>query len=120
MYSVDDLFTKRLIETPEIEESYTATELLEGNGSFSGKGGVYVFYNKYKEPLYVGISDNVQRRVKAHLTGGGSRDLALYTQKMYVVAFYEDDAAYRDVYESYLIHTLQPRYNIAKTGRVKV
>lgn len=121
MLSVEQLFAERLLELPEFNEDRPAKDLLSGNGAFNRSGGVYVFFNEYEEPLYVGISDNVNRRIKAHLTGRGSKDLKRYNvNKLKVAVFYEKNVAYREIYESYLIETLQPRFNVAKTGRVRL
>lgn len=121
MLSVEQLFKERLLTLPRFKEVKPAIDLLKGNGAFNRVGGVYVFYNEYEEPLYVGISDNVNRRVKAHLTGRGSKDLKRYNVgKLKVAVFYESNVAYREIYESYLIETLQPRFNVAKTGRVRL
>lgn len=84
-------------------------------------GGVYIFVDSDKQVLYVGISDNIYRRVYSHLRGSGSIDIFKYgTDKLSVQFFEEENALYRDIYESYLIYQLRPRYNISKTNRVKV
>ncbi|MED4616811.1 GIY-YIG nuclease family protein, partial [Priestia megaterium] len=82
------------------------------------------FYNKYHEPLYVGISCNLSKRVPEHLgSSKGNKDLIQYINSkdgVYVAVFYEEDKGYQEMYESYLIKVLNPRYNVMKTGREKI
>lgn len=84
-------------------------------------GGVYGFIGESDQLLYVGISDNVGRRISAHLNGGGSQDIFRYNRDLLKVNFFEEEnPLYRDLYESYLIYTLNPRYNIGKTDKEKL
>ena len=118
-----ELFNKALLSVPKTESSLTLTELQQGS-RFKGRGGVYVFYNLHHEPLYVGISNNVGKRVTEHLgSKKGNKDIVHYIASgkyVYVDVFYEEDKMYQEVYESYLIFQLQPRYNVQKTGREKL
>lgn len=84
-------------------------------------GGVYMFKDVDDNVLYVGISDNLYRRISSHLKGYGSTDIYHYNHDKLTVEFFrEDHILYRDIYESYLIYTLNPRYNIGKTDRRKL
>lgn len=84
-------------------------------------GGVYIFRGNDKQVLYIGITDNIFRRISSHISGYGSKDLYSYPKEYLTVEFFqEEDPLYRDIYESYLIHTLKPRYNISKTNRRKL
>ncbi|SEI92866.1 GIY-YIG catalytic domain-containing protein [Alkalibacterium gilvum] len=84
-------------------------------------GGVYLFKDSDNKVLYVGITDNISRRVTSHKKGYGSQDIFNYLKDDLTVAFFrEDNITYRDIYESYLIYTLRPRYNIGKTDRRKI
>lgn len=83
-------------------------------------GGVYLFKDGDDKVLYVGITDNISRRISSHLKGYGSQDIFNYKKDYLTVTFFrEDNIVYRDIYESYLIYTLRPRYNIGKTDRRK-
>lgn len=83
-------------------------------------GGVYVFKDFDNQILYVGITDDLKRRISAHLKGYGSQDIFNYNKEQLVLEYFnEEDVIYRDIYESYLIHQLKPRYNISKTSKIK-
>lgn len=85
------------------------------------EGGVYVFIGVDEAPLYVGLTDNLGRRLSAHLNGWGSPDIYQYNRELLSIDYYtEPNVLHRDIYESYLIHTLRPRYNIGKTDKKKV
>lgn len=118
-----ELFEGSLLSIPETAETLSVAQLEQGK-RFKDLGGVYIFYNSFHEPLYVGISDSVAKRVPKHIKWGtGNPDLYHYFKEGkdgYVSVFYEDSKAYQEVYESYLIYRLNPRFNIAKTGRIKL
>ena len=83
-------------------------------------GGVYVFKDRDNQTLYVGITDDLKRRISAHLSGYGSLDIFNYKKERLILEYFnEEDIIYRDIYESYLIHQLKPRYNISKTPKIK-
>lgn len=121
--SVRELFDKALLSVPHPHGSRSLRSLQNGD-TFKHVGGVYIFFNQYKEPLYVGISNDVGKRVREHLgTPKGNKDLCQYIEAgnyISVQAIYEPDKKYQEVYESYLIHQLNPRFNIQKTGRCKL
>ncbi|MGE6629650.1 GIY-YIG nuclease family protein [Bacillus sp. NPDC077027] len=123
MVTIKELIEDRLLVTPNINESTTVSKMLDG-GRFQKRGGVYIFYTKHHEPLYVGISNNVGKRVAEHLQSKkGNADLVRFTNAhpdSYVNVFYESDKVYQELYESYLIAVLNPRFNIQKTGREKI
>lgn len=121
--SLDELLSERLLKIPPIDEVLSVDDLRNGH-RFQRVGGIYLFYNQYHEPLYVGISYNLAKRVPEHLgSSKGNKDLIQYLQKTkgaYVAVFYEEDKAYQEMYESYLIKLINPRFNIEKTGRIKI
>lgn len=123
MLTIRELLTEALLYIPEAEDTLSCSDIKAGKRFRSG-GGVYTFYNRFKEPLYVGISGNVGKRVAEHLhEGRGNKDLYRYVSagaEAYVSVFYEDSRVYQEIYESYLIDRLQPRYNVAKTGRERI
>lgn len=120
--TVEELFERSLLSIPKTAKELSIVQLGRGE-RFENRGGVYTFYNCFNEPLYVGISDNVSKRVKAHINGTGNVDVArciLSGKDVIIKVFYVDSKAYQEVYESYLIKQLDPRYNVAKTGRAKL
>jgi excinuclease UvrABC nuclease subunit len=123
MYTVRELFTEALLSIPAIDKRLTLHELQKG-AKFADRGGVYIYYNIHHEPLYVGISNSLYRRVPEHISSSkGNKDLVHYIASgkyVYADVFYEDEKMYQEVYESYLIHQLNPRFNVQKTGREKI
>lgn len=123
MITLEELVNNRLLSLPKVD-SIKSVSKLRGGDRFRSGGGVYTFYNQYHEPLYVGISCNVGKRVLEHLgSSKGNTDLVNYTKSkdgVYVSVFYEENKAYQEIYESYLISTLNPRFNVMKTGRDRI
>lgn len=119
--SLDELIGRELLLLPP-NQIRSIVSFLEGD-RFSISKGVYVFYNKFNEPLYVGISNKVSSRVLEHIQSPkGNPDLQRYLKQnkgCYVCVFPEVDKTLQEIYEGYLIKTLDPRYNIGKTGRQK-
>lgn len=78
-------------------------------------GGCYVIYSNNDEVLYVGKAENLHARLYKHFSGGYPRTggLAHYFYKC--AFFFEDNPMYRDMYETYLINVLQPKFNDQKT-----
>lgn len=123
MITLGELLSNSLLIVPPAEESRSLRSLMSG-ATFKHTGGVYIFYNKHKEPLYVGISNDVGKRVREHLgTPKGNKDICKYLEAgnyISVQVFYEPDKMHQEVYESYLIYQLNPRFNVQKTGRQKL
>lgn len=116
--TLDELLSDRrlLIDKEVVTLPATSKELLRLD-----TGGVYTFIGVDDLPLYVGMTDNLGRRISAHLNGWGSLDIYNYNRKELKVSYFEEDQLiYRDIYESYLIHTLDPIYNLSKTNKHKV
>lgn len=120
--TMNELIEGKLLKIPEMDEILYAEDLKSGH-RFEDRGGVYLFYNKHQEALYVGISHSLYKRIPEHLgSTKGNRDLIQYlssNEGSYVAVFYEEDKAFQELYESYLIKILNPRFNISKTGRKK-
>lgn len=121
--NIEELISNKLLKIPKIDEVLYVEDLQNGH-RFKATGGVYIFYNRHHEPLYVGISHSLYKRVPEHLgSSKGNKDLIQYLSSRdgaYVAVFYENDKAYQELYESYLIKILDPRFNISKTGREKI
>lgn len=78
--------------------------------SASIKSGVYVFYDSNSIALYVGKTSKFTRRMKEHAKSSPFFHMANY------VRVYELESEYeKDIIESYLINSLKPQYNKAKT-----
>ncbi|ABY46847.1 GIY-YIG nuclease family protein [Bacillus mycoides] len=83
--------------------------------------GVYVFYDAFSNPLYVGITGSLYHRTNTHIIGISSNhrlkelmrnDLVHRVDYMYV-----SNVFHRDIYETYLIKALNPFCNTGKTIR---
>lgn len=120
--SLEALLEEELLLIPPLE-CKGVEEFYEGD-KFTFRSGVYTFYNKYGQPLYVGISNKVNKRIMEHIQSlKGNQDLQHYLKNnpdCHVKAFHEPDKTKQEIYEGYLIMTLNPRFNIGKTGREKV
>ena len=78
------------------------------------KGGIFMFYNIHDELLFVGKARKLRQRVKKHLEDNVSpvknhRD-EIYSIDVCIV----EDPMEREIYETYVINTLQAKYNIEK------
>lgn len=120
--SLERLIEEELLLIPPL--TCKIVEDFYSGDKFDFRSGVYVFYNKYNQPLYVGISNKVNKRVMEHIQSlKGNQDLQHYLDNntgCYIEAFQEDDKTKQEIYEGYLIKRLNPRFNIGKTGRGKV
>lgn len=89
------------------------------SGVWWKRGGVYFLYSG-DELLYIGRSINVKQRVLNHLVGSGD---AIPKQSVsdisHVRGFYVFDINDQEIYESYAIKTLKPRFNKAKTNLIR-
>lgn len=83
-------------------------------------GGVYIFYDAFSNPLYVGITGSLYHRTQSHIIGISSnhRLKSLMREKMVhrVDYMYVSNVFHRDMYETYLIKALNPFCNIGKTN----
>ncbi len=78
------------------------------------KGGIFMFYNIHDELLFVGKARKLRQRIKKHFEDSVSpmknhRD-EVYTIDVCIV----NDPMERDIYETYLINTLDAKYNVDK------
>lgn len=116
--TLDDLLGNQLLR---IDKKFEQIPAVPEEVHSISEGGVYLFTGVDDAPLYVGLSDNLGRRLSAHLNGWGSLDIYNYNKELLKIKFFEEsNSMYRDIYESYLIYTLNPRYNIGKTDRNKL
>lgn len=116
-FTMEDIIRDQLIK---VDKEYITVDLNDSFTAVHNDGGVYIFESEDGSPLYVGITDNVGRRISSHINGWGNQDIYNYNTDLLTVKYFkEEDKLIRDMYESYLIHTLKPRYNVSKTNRQK-
>jgi hypothetical protein len=78
------------------------------------KGGMILFFNINEELLFVGKARKLRQRVKKHLEDNVS-PLKPHREEVYRIdCIFVEDAMEREIYETYLINTLQAKYNIDK------
>jgi excinuclease UvrABC nuclease subunit len=78
------------------------------------KGGIFMFFNRNEQLLYVGKARKLRQRIKKNFEDSLSpirkhRD-EVYKIEVCVI----DDPMEREIYETYIINTLQAKYNIDK------
>lgn len=82
------------------------------------RSGIYVFFDKKNNPLYVGQAADVKTRVYSHFKG--LTNTSMHSHLFYKCkVFYEDDQLNKDIYELFLINTLKAPVNLSKSYRVK-
>lgn len=72
--------------------------------------GIYVLFDEFDNVLYVGKSRRLISRVRSHMRGhGSSEEFASFIYKIGVIPVKR--LCDLDIYETYAINTLKPRYN---------
>ncbi len=78
------------------------------------KGGMILFFNKEDDLLFVGKARKLRPRVKKHFEDTVS-PIKNYRDEVYKIAvFTVEDPTEREIYETYILNTLQAKYNIDK------
>ena len=78
------------------------------------KGGIFMFFNKENELLFVGKARKIRQRIKKHFEDNVS-PMKKYREEVYKIEVFEiDDAMEREIYETYAINTLKAKYNLEK------
>lgn len=78
------------------------------------KGGIILFFNASDELLFVGKARKLRPRVKRHFEDTVS-PIRNHRDEVYKIAvFHVEDPMEREIYETYIINTLQAKYNIDK------
>lgn len=97
------------IEIPQMIFSFKKDEL----HNIPNRSGVYVIFGCNDDVLYVGKAKDLRGRVKGHFAGTTSlKDVA---HNFYEVSgFFCDDETERDIYETYIINIMKPKFNIEK------
>lgn len=83
------------------------------------RGGVYTLNAEDNAILYVGRSVNLKQRLILHLVGNDTKSRTFKGEISSISGFYVDDIADQEIYEAYAIKTLLPKYNIAKTSKIR-
>lgn len=78
------------------------------------KGGIFFFYNKANELLFVGKARKIRQRIKKHFEDNVS-PMKNNRDEIYKIEVYEiEDPMEREIYETYAINTLRAKYNVEK------
>jgi excinuclease UvrABC nuclease subunit len=110
--SITNLSVKLPEDEPEVNISTYKT--------VKKKSGIYKIYNKDGKLMYIGQTDNLRRRIYEHFNGKRKGYFIEIVQYFYVEI--EDEFirhAYLDMYETYLIRKLRPKYNVHQTSPMR-
>lgn len=78
------------------------------------KGGLLLFFNANDDLLFVGKARKLRPRAKKHFEDQVS-PLKKHREEVYKIAvLVVEDAMEREIYETYIINTLQAKYNVDK------
>ena len=78
------------------------------------KGGIFLFFNINDELLFVGKARKLRQRIKKHFEDTVS-PIKMYRDEVYRIDIcYVEEPMDREIYETYIINTLQSKYNIDK------
>ncbi|KIL45807.1 nucleotide excision repair endonuclease [Jeotgalibacillus soli] len=78
------------------------------------KGGIFMFYNINDELLFVGKARKLRQRIKKHFEDTVS-PIKNYRDEVYRIdVSIVEEPMDREIYETYIINTLQAKYNIDK------
>ena len=78
------------------------------------KGGIFLFYNINDELLFAGKARKLRQRIKKHFEDNVS-PIKMHRDEVYRIDIcLVEDPMERDIYETYIINTLQSKYNIEK------
>ena len=109
----DDSVVKTYVrDTPKKQVD---TKLLKLLHTLPKDTGVYFFYDKNDNPLYVGKSNNIHKRVGQHFTNTDSRAKALKKKTSYVKHILTGSELIALLKENEFIKKLQPEFNRALT-----
>ncbi|MFS0781856.1 nucleotide excision repair endonuclease [Bacillus sp. 1P06AnD] len=78
------------------------------------KGGIFMFYNIHDELLFVGKARKLRQRIKKHFEDSVS-PMKNHREEVYTIdVCVVNDPMERDIYETYIINTLDSKYNVDK------
>lgn len=78
------------------------------------KGGIFMFYNKKQELLFVGKARKLRQRIKKHFEDTVSPIKAHRDEVTKIEVCVIEDPVHREIYETYIINELRSMYNIDK------
>lgn len=78
------------------------------------KGGIILFFDANEDLLFVGKARKLRQRVKKHFEDNVS-PIKNHRDEVYKIAvIYVEDSMEREIYETFIINTLQAKYNVDK------
>ncbi|MEG0259448.1 MAG: nucleotide excision repair endonuclease [Lysinibacillus sp.] len=78
------------------------------------KGGIFMFFNKENDLLFVGKARKIRQRIKKHFEDNVS-PMKKYRDEVHKIEVFEvEDPMDREIYETYAINTLRAKYNLEK------
>jgi excinuclease UvrABC nuclease subunit len=78
------------------------------------QGGIFLFYNINDELLFIGKARKLRQRIKKHFEDSVS-PIKTHRDEVYRIDIcLVEDPMDREIYETYIINTLQSKYNIEK------
>lgn len=78
------------------------------------KGGIIMLFNASDELMFVGKARKLRPRVKKHFEDNVS-PIKNHRDEVYKIAvIHVEDPMEREIYETYIINTLQAKYNVDK------
>ncbi|MEK4520470.1 nucleotide excision repair endonuclease [Psychrobacillus sp. FSL W7-1457] len=78
------------------------------------KGGIFMFYNKNDELLFVGKARKIRQRIKKHFEDNVSPMIKHRDEVYKISVCIIEEPMDREIYETYAINTLKAKYNIDK------
>ncbi|MER2170395.1 MAG: nucleotide excision repair endonuclease [Psychrobacillus psychrodurans] len=78
------------------------------------KGGIFFFYNKNDELLFVGKARKIRQRIKKHFEDNVSPMIKHRDEVYKISVCIVEEAMDREIYETYAINTQKAKYNIDK------
>lgn len=104
------------ITVPDDEGEVT----IENFKTVEKKGAIYKIYNKDAKLMYIGQTENLRRRLSEHFK---EKRKGYFIEKvLFFYVEYENEfvtRTYLDMFETYLIRKLKPRYNVHQTAAMR-
>lgn len=76
--------------------------------------GIYKFFGDNDQLLYIGKAKGLRERVLQHLSGKDGTSQDIYHNFKNIACIFVEDPFDREIYETYMINTLQPLLNWEK------
>lgn len=78
------------------------------------KGGIFLFFNKNDELLFVGKARKLRQRIKKHFEDTVSPIKTHRDEVHKIEVCLVEDPLEREIYETYIINKLKSKYNVEK------